>query len=281
MMQLRPVTETIGTEILGVDISKPLAPAVFDRIYQALLDTTIVLFRGQKLTPAGQVAFTRQFGEIIAYYDPTENPHAEQPEVLVLSNVTAEGKPSGKHTSAYLWHSDGHYLREPPLGSVLHAVEVPPAGGETWFANTQAAYDALPAATKDRLRGRMVIISRVRSRPYNFPDKPPVTPEQRAAWPDMPQPLVRTHPVSGRGALYVGSNVPWLIDGMPEEESTPLITELQQFAVRPEFTYKHEWRAGDTILWDNAISMHRATPFDVAHHRRIMHRTTIKGGIAA
>jgi len=279
MLQFRPVTEVIGTEVLGIDLSEPLSASIVDQLSEALMGATFLLFRGQKMTPAQQIAFTRCFGEIVTYYDPTENPHPDHPEVMVLSNLNAEGKPSGKSTSAYLWHSDGHYLREPPLGSVLYGVEVPPEGGDTWFANMQAAYDALPQAMKDRLDGLTVIISRVQSRPYNFPNKPPVTPEQRAAWPDMPQPLVRAHPVSGRKALYIGSNVPWRIAGMPDEESAPLITELQAFSVRPEFTYRHEWRVGDAILWDNAISMHKATPFDVANHRRVMHRTTISGGV--
>lgn len=279
MLQLRPLTEALGTEVSGVDLSEPLTSSDFDRLYEAWISTAVLLFRGQKLTPAQQVAFTRRFGEIVAYYDPTERQLPGHPEVLLLTNLTPEGEPSGKHSSAYLWHVDGHYLREPPFGSVLYAVEVPPVGGDTWFANTKAAYEALPQAMKDRLNGLIVIISRVQSRPYNFPDKPPVTPEQRARWPDMPQPLVRTHPVTGSKALYIGSNVPWRIVDMPEEESAPLVTELQAFCVRPEFTYQHKWRAGDAIMWDNASSMHRATPFDVANHRRIMHRTTIAGGV--
>jgi alpha-ketoglutarate-dependent taurine dioxygenase len=278
-MQLRPLSEAIGTEVLELDISERIPTSDFDSLYKAWLDTSVLLFRGQNLTPAQQVAFTRRFGDIITYYDTTENPLPGHPELLLLTNLTKEGKPSGKASSAYLWHSDGHYLREPPYGSVLYAVEVPPVGGDTWFANMAAAYEALSEETKARLKGLTVIISRVQSRPYNFPNKPPVTPEQRAAWPDMPQPLVRTHPESGRKALYIGSNVPWRIVGMPDEESTPLITELQKFSVRPEFTYQHVWRAGDAILWDNATSMHRATPFDVANHRRIMHRTSIAGGL--
>jgi taurine dioxygenase/putative 2-oxoglutarate oxygenase len=278
-MQLRPLCDAIGTEVLEIDISEPVPAATFDRLYKAWLDTSVLLFRDQQITPAQQVAFTRRFGEIVAYNDPTENPLPEQPEILLLTNLTKEGKPSGKASSAYLWHSDGHYLREPPSGSMLYAVEVPPVGGDTWFANTAAAYETLPDAMKQGLKGLSVIISRVQSRPYNFPHKPPVTPEQRAAWPDMPQPLVRTHPESGRKALYIGSNVPWRIVGMPDEESAPLITELQKLSIQPQFTYQHVWRAGDALLWDNVTSMHRATPFDVGNHRRIMHRTTIAGGV--
>lgn len=280
MPELRPLTDAIGTEVCGVDISKPIPSAVFDELYQAWLDTTLLLFRDQPLTPRQQIDFTRRFGEIVAYYDPSERAVPDYPEILLLSNLTEEGKPSGKHTSAYGWHIDGHYLQTPPSATVLHAVEVPPSGGDTWFANTQAAYDALPETTKARIEGLKIIISRVQARSYVFPEKPPVTPEQRAAWPDMPQPLARTHPVSRRKALYVGSIVPWRVEGMEETESAPLVRALQEACVEPRFVYCHKWRPGDTLLWDNVSSMHRATPYDVGNDRRIMHRTTISGDVA-
>lgn len=280
MLDLRPLTDSIGTEVRGVDITQPLSTAVFDKIYQAWLDTTVLLFRDQPLSATQQIEFTRKFGEIVAYYDPTERAVPNHPEVLLLTNLTEEGKPSGKHTSAYGWHIDGHYLQKPPSATVLHAVECPPSGGDTWFSNTQEAYDSLPEETKKKIDGKQIVISRVQARSYVFPDKPPVTPEQRVAWPDMPQPIARTHPVSGRKALYVGSIVPWRIPGVPDEESAPLVTELQAVCVKPEFVYCHKWRPGDTLLWDNVSSMHRASPYDVANDRRIMHRTTIAGELA-
>lgn len=278
MLQLRPLTDKIGMEVTGIDLSGTLPASVFDKIYEAWLDSTVLLFRDQQLTPEDHIAFTKRFGEIIAYYDPSERAVPGHPEILLLTNLTEQGKPSAKHSSAYGWHIDGHYLESPPSATVLRAIEVPPAGGNTWFSNIQAAYDTLPEAMKSRLEGLTIIISRVQARGYVFPEKGPVTPEQRAAWPDVPQPLVRTHPVSGRKSLYVGSIVPWRIVGMPEEESAPLITELQALCIRPEFVYEHKWRAGDVMLWDNISSMHRATPFDVATDRRIMHRTTVAGG---
>jgi taurine dioxygenase/putative 2-oxoglutarate oxygenase len=137
----------------------------------------------------------------------------------------------------------------------------------------------LPEATKQQLTGLKVIISRVQSRPYNYPDRPSLTAEEKAAWIDMPQPIVRTHPVNGRKALYTGGNVPWRVEGMPEEESAPLVTFAQEFSIRPEFTYCHKWRAGDIILWDNRSAMHRATAYDSNIYRRHMHRTTIAGDL--
>jgi len=276
MIALRPLTEKIGTEAVGIDLNEPISAADFDRIYRAWLDTTILLFRNQSMTPSQQIAFSRRFGELMVYTR-SENALPGYPEVLVLSNLTRDGKPIGSPASGRYWHSDGHYLERPPAASFLFGIEVPPTGGDTWFANMQAAYEALPSDVKLRIDGRKVIISRVQSRPYNYPNKPPVTTEERAAWPDMPQPLVRTHPETGRKALYVGGNVPWHVEGMPTEESDVLIPELQAFATRPEFVYIHRWQAGDAILWDNRSSMHRANAYDQTNHRRLMHRTTIAG----
>lgn len=274
MFELIPITETIGTEVRGIDVTDTLSTRDFDRIYQAWIDTTILLFRGQKMTPAQQITFTKRFGEIGSYTRSqfNEEKHAE---ILVLSNITQNGKLIGSPVSGRVWHTDGHYLVEPPAGSMLYALEVPPIGGDTWFANMIAAYDALPNLTKKRIEDLKVIISRVQSRPYNYPDRPQPTPEERAAWLDMPQPLVRIHDVSRRKAIYAGGNVPWRIEGMPENESAPLITFLQEFSIQPRFTYRHQWRAGDIILWDNRSAMHKATIYDQLTYRRLMHRTTI------
>jgi alpha-ketoglutarate-dependent taurine dioxygenase len=276
MLTLEPLSEAIGSEVSGIDLALLRPDADFDRIREAWLRTSILLFRGQTLTPPQLIALTRRFGEIVTYTR-SENAHPDYPEVLVLSNLCRDGKRIGSPASGRYWHSDGHFLKTPPAATFLYGVEVPPTGGDTWFCNMQAAYEALPSELKRRLDGLKVIISRVQSRPYNYPEKPPVTPEERAAWPDMPHPLVRTHPVTGRKALYIGGNVPWRVEGMPPEESEPLITGLQAFAIRPEFLYVHRWRAGDVILWDNRSSMHKATAYDEVNHRRLMYRTTIEG----
>jgi alpha-ketoglutarate-dependent taurine dioxygenase len=277
MLELRPITESIGTEVSGIDVTEPISAHDLDRIFRAWIDTTILLFRNQRMTPAQHVSFTRQFGEVVAYTRPQFA--GDLPEILVLSNITRNGTLIGSPVSGRVWHTDGHYLEKPPAGSMLYAIEVPPIGGDTWFANMFAAYAALPEVTKRMLVDLKVVISRVQSRPYNYPDRPPPTDEEKAAWIDMPQPIVRTHPVNGRKALYAGGNVPWRIEGMAEEESTALVTFVQEMAVRPQFTYCHKWRVGDIILWDNRSAMHRATAYDSVNHRRLMHRTTIAGDL--
>jgi taurine dioxygenase/putative 2-oxoglutarate oxygenase len=159
---------------------------------------------------------------------------------------------------------------------MLHAIEIPPTGGDTWFANMAAAYDALPTVTKEKIADLQVVISRVQSRPYNYPDRPAPTAAERAEWLDVPQPIVRVHEVSGRKTVYAGGNVPWRVVGMTEDESAPLVTFVQEFSVRPQFTYLHKWRPGDIIVWDNRSAMHKATYYS-QDYRRLLHRTTFAG----
>jgi len=275
-LSLHPLSPHVGVEARGVDLRHAVLPEIVAELRRSWLDATVLLFRDQVLTPADLVRVTRLFGEPFVYTR-AENELPGHREVLVLSNLTENGRPIGSPASGRYWHTDGHFLRLPPAASLLYAVEVPPTGGDTHFANMVAAYAALPEAVRARIDGRRVVISRVQSRPYNYPNKPPVTDAERAAWPDMPQPLVRAHPETGRRALYVGGNVPWRVEGMPDEESAPLVTELQSFAVRGEFAYTHRWRAGDLVMWDNRSTLHRATVYDQVKHRRLMHRTTIVG----
>ena len=275
MLELVPITDTIGTEVRGVDVTD-LSARDFDRIYAAWVDTTILLIRGQRMTPREHVEFSRRFGDVVSYTRPKFGAQ-EHPEILVLSNILRDGQPIGSPYSGRVWHTDGHYLTEPPAGSMMYAIEVPPVGGDTSFANMFAAYEALPELTRKRLEGLRVVISRVQSRPYNYPDRPAPTAAQLAEWVDVSHPIVRAHEVSGRLALYAGGNVPWRIEGMPEHESAPLVTFVQEFAVQPRFTYRHRWAPGDIILWDNRSAMHRASPYDEVNHRRLMHRTTIYG----
>lgn len=273
MLELIPITSAIGTEVRGVDVTQPITDADFERIYQAWIDTTILLFRGQSMTREQHVQLTRRFGEVVSYTR-SRFSEREQPEILVLSNLTEDGKPIGSPVSGRVWHTDGHYLDDPPAGSMLHALEIPPVGGDTLFANMFAAYAALPELVKRQLEGRQVLISRIQSRPYNYPDRPPPTPEELEEWVDMPQPMVRVHPENGRKALYTGGNVPWRVVGMDESESAPLVTFVQEFSVMPRFTYRHVWRSGDIIVWDNRSAMHCATAYDQVNHRRQLHRTT-------
>jgi alpha-ketoglutarate-dependent taurine dioxygenase len=276
VLQLRPAGPHLGVEALGVDLSEPLPAAAFDRLHAALAESGLLVVRRQSLSPEAQIAFTRRFGDIFSY-TLSHNAHPDHPEVLLLSNLRRGGRPCGTPGSGRYWHTDGHYLRVPPGASILHALHVPRRGGDTLFANTADAYDRLPAALKARIEGLRVIISRERTRPYHYPDKPPVTDAERAAWPEVDHPVVRTHPVTGRKSLYVGGVVPYRIEGMAERDSNPLVTELQRYTTDPAYVHVHRWRAGDLVVWDNRTLIHRGTPYDERRSRRHIHRTVAAG----
>jgi len=278
-MRTRNLADVIGAEILDVDLSIPLDDATFAAIKQAWLARNILLFRNQEaLTPQAQIAFSRRFGEL-EYHTLPQYTHPDFPEIFVVSNVVVEGKNVGAPRSGRNWHSDAQYRKEPSAASFLVAKEVPPEKGDTMFANMYAAYDALSAAMKKQIEGRKVLISRINAYPISYPSRPPLTDEERARVPDVVHPLVRTHPETGRKALYVGGDVAWDIVGMPHDEGRALIKELRDFATQPRFVYSHHWRVGDGILWDNRCSMHCATPFDEDRYRRHMYRTTIRGTV--
>lgn len=279
MVALIPLAERIGVEARGIDVNT-LSDKDFETVYQAWLDATILLVRGQSMTMDEQADFTDRFGSRASYTRAQFSP-SDAPDILILSNIREDGRLIGSPVSGRVWHTDGHYLTDPPAGSIMHAIEVPTEGGDTMFANMAAAWDDLPEALRDRIEGLEVMISRLQSRPYNYPERPPPTETERAEWIDVPQPMVRIHPATGRKALYAGGNVPWKIVGMDEAESAPLVTFVQEFAIRPRYIYRHRWQAGDIIVWDNRSAMHRATPYDGERHRRRMHRTTFGERVAA
>ncbi|HSK39883.1 MAG TPA: TauD/TfdA family dioxygenase [Arenibaculum sp.] len=277
-IQVVALGDALGAEIRGVDLSQPVAPQTFAAIHDAWMQHEVLVFRGQTMTPGQQIAFTRLFGELVVYTR-SENALPGNAEVLVLSNVVENGRRTGAAISGRYWHVDGHFLESPPAGTLLYAREVPLVGGDTWFTSMTAAYAALPDVLKDRIAGRRLLMSRIQSLPYHYPERPPPTDEQRRQWPDVPQLLVRTHPGNGRKALFFGGIVPWRIVGMAEDESNALMAELHERTFQERFMYVHRWQAGDVLLWDNRATAHRATGFDMAAHRRTMHRTSIAGDV--
>lgn len=277
-MDIRRLSPALGAEVFGVDLAGPLSDDTVKALRAAWLDHGVLVFREQDMTAAQQIAFTRRLGELFLYTR-SENAHPDHPELLVLSNVIENGRRLGAAISGRYWHTDGHFLAAPPAGTLLCAQLVPAIGGDTWFANMTAAYEALPPATVARIGGLRILVSRVDSLPYHYPERPAPPANQREIWPDMPQPLVRTHPETGRKALYFGGIVPWQIVGMPAAESKALLEELQAFALSPRFVHAHRWQTGDAVLWDNRCIAHRATEYDMTKYKRTMYRTTIAGDV--
>ncbi len=283
-MEIRPSGGAIGAEIIGVDVSKPLDAPTFSKIEAALDRHAVVVIRDQSPGPAAFAAFSRRFG------DPQVNVRAEVtddelPEIGWITNVTRDGKPLGSHDAGRYWHSDLCYLEMPSKLTLLHALEVPERDGvvygDTQFAGMAAAYDALPEATKRRLQGHKAANGyryMWNKKAHEFGVRRVLSEKELEQYPaDAIHPVVRTHPATGRKCLYVCEGYTHRILGIPEAESADLLRQLFSHAVRPEFIYRHKWRAGDILMWDNCAVQHKAT-FDYAPPlRRVMQRCTIEG----
>jgi len=294
-MHVHRVGRHLGAEISGVDLSQPLDDDAFAQVAAAFFEHQVVVFRGQTLTPAQQIAFTRRFG-VLEEHVRTEHRLPGHPEILIVSNVRDErGRAIGVEDAGRFWHSDLSYKRVPSLLSALYALEVPVGDdgvvlGHTSFASTAAAYDALP----EELQRRLQALSNVHSyRYYRAKNAAAQKLEQArgarvvqehapsdAQWasvPDVAAPIVRSHPVTGRKGLFVNEAHTSCIVGLPEDEGAALLARLCAHIVRPEFRYEHAWRAGDLLMWDNVAVQHKANfDYDLPL-RRLMHRTTVRG----
>ncbi len=276
-MEIIPTGKPLGAEIRGVDL-RTIGAEEFAAIYRAWLDHLIILIRGQQLSDQDLIAFSRRFGGLDwAPVQETGRRSVEgHPEIYVVSNVMENGVPIGSlGAGEATWHTDMSYLEDPPKASVLYALEVPPAGGNTYFCSMYRAYEALPDQLQRRVRGLML----KHDGTYNSGGYV----RQGTAAVDNPlvslgvyHPLVCAHPETGRRLLYLGRRRNAYVGGLPLAESEALLDELWSYASQEEFAWHNEWRVGDLVFWDNRCTMHRRDPFD-ASSRRIMHRTQIKG----
>jgi taurine dioxygenase len=282
-IEIVPQDAAIGAEIRGVDLSKPIDPRTFARIEAAYDRHTVLVFRNQTLTPEQHIAFGRRFGPLEIHVL-KRYLLAGYPETLVVSNVLKEdGEFLGLPDAGQTWHTDTSYRERPSRGSILYALEIPldergNAIGDTLFAGTGPAYDALPEALKATLHGRRAIHSyKLRKRPTAGPRRAKLTQAQIDETPDIAHPVVRTHPNTGRKALYVFEGECIGIEGMPEDEGRELIAQLTEHCIQPRFIYRHKWQVGDVVMWDNAASLHLAIADYKLPQRRLLHRVTIEG----
>jgi taurine dioxygenase len=284
----------LGAEICGLDLARPLDDDTFARLARAFFENEVVFFRNQHLSPGQQVEFTRRFG-VLEQHVRREHRLGGHPEILIVSNVlNDQGKAIGAQDAGRFWHSDLSYKQEPSLLSALYALEVPHrdgvALGDTAFASTTAAYDALPEAMKRRIEGLTNVHSYRYYRAKNIEAQKAeqvrggravqehvLTEDQLKTVPDVEAPCVRVHPVTGRKGLFINEAHTSHISGLPREEAEALLAELCAHIVQPEFQYVHRWQPGDLLIWDNASVQHKATfDYDLPL-RRLMHRTTVRG----
>jgi alpha-ketoglutarate-dependent 2,4-dichlorophenoxyacetate dioxygenase len=273
------LTPCFAARIDGADITRPLAEDTWAAIRAAFEEHSVLVFRGQPLDDDTQIAFSRRFGslEVTRSMNPAAGtPFARQSN---LDIKTGEVIPPDDRRMIYqlanmLWHSDSSFKPVPSLCSLLSGRIVPPEGGATEFASTRAAYPSLPDALKRRVETAVAVHDFARSRDQIRPGF--FTAEERAQYPPVRHPIVRTNPVNGRRALFLGAHASH-VESLPIEEGRALLQTLLDHVAQPEFRYRHEWREGDLIVWDNRCILHRATPYDTARYKRLMQRTTVSG----
>ncbi len=279
-IETRPLTETFGAELNGVDIARPVNAETFGTVLNAFHTNSILLFRDQNLTPEALIAFSRNFGKLDI--DP-QYQLPGYPEIYLIGNIVEDGVlVSHLNNIEEEWHTDRCYMQRPSLGSLFYCLETPPEGGDTKFAGAQAAYDSLPEAEKQHIEGRRSVHSYEELDRYlriQDPTRPFLTDEERRGAPPVAQPIARTHPATGLKSLYVCPEVTTSVDGMDEAAGRQLIRELTDHATQPQFVYRHKWRVGDLVVWDNRCTLHTGTAFDADKYRRVMWRTTIEGDV--
>jgi len=267
---VRPLSPAVGAEIIGVDLRDDIDDALAQQVLDVWHRHLVILLRGQKLSEDDQVRFAERFG-------PPAKIHTKQfvrshPAVMLISNVREDGKPIGALPDGEMqFHTDQCHQEIPAKASMLYAIEVPSVGGNTLFANAYLAYEALPDDIKRRIDGRKALNA------YDYDTAATIRKaEVPEGAPCYAHPVVRTHPVTGRKALYVNRLMTRSIEGLDPEESEELLTFLFDHQEQPQFVYEHVWRAGDILMWDNRCTLHARTDFS-ADERRLMRRVTILG----
>lgn len=276
-VEVIPSGKACGAEVRGVSLTRLDADSV-SALTSALAEHLVILVRDQPITDPQLIALGKALGELEPpgmsvigkpYID-------EYPDILVISNLMEKGQPMGNlGAGEAIWHTDMSYRAQPVSHAILHALEVPPAGGNTYFANQYLAYETLPEATRRRLEGRTIIHDETYNSGGQLRKGFKEISDPRQA-PGAHHPVFRTHPVTGKTALYLGRRRNAYIIGVPLEESEQLLDALWAHASQREFVWEQQWRLGDTLIWDNRCLIHRRDPFDPSA-RRMMHRVQIRG----
>ena len=277
MVSSKPLSDGFGVEVAGVDLSA-LSPRAFADIERAFYDHQVLTVRAQDLTPAQFVAWARRFGppqpHVIDQFH-----HPDDANILILSNVKKDGQPTGLQDAGTYFHTDYSYLQVPARATTLYSRVVPKVGGDTLFANQQAAYDDLPAAMKKRIEP-LVAIHHYGNR--NDQDEASrtvasvLTAEQKAKMPVITHRVARPHPVTGRRSLYAVSGSSFGIVGMPDDEARDLLDELAAHATQPEYLLSFRYGVGDVVIWDNASLLHSATLIDPNDARTLWRITVLE-----
>jgi alpha-ketoglutarate-dependent 2,4-dichlorophenoxyacetate dioxygenase len=273
------LTPGFAARIDDADITRPLDDATWSEIRAAFEEHSVLVFRGQPLDDEAQIAFSLRFGslEVTRSMNPAAGtPFARQSNLDIKTGdvIPPDDRRMIYQLANMLWHTDSSFKRVPSLCSLLSARIIPPEGGATEFASARGAYPSLPEVLKRQAESAIVVHdfawSRDQVRPGFFTDK------ERAEYPPVQHPLVRTNPANRRQNLFIGAHASHIV-GLPVEEGRALLKDLLAHVTQPEFCYRHEWQERDLVVWDNRCVLHRATPYDTARYKRLMQRTTVSG----
>ena len=278
--EVTPLTERLGASITGIDLGNAMSDAMFASIYRAFLRYQVLLFPPQDVPPGRQVELARRFGEVQIHV--MNQYHADgYPELYRLSNLDENGRPNGRHPDkgTLAWHTDGSWRRRTGQATIIYGEVMPDEGegGETHFCDMYGGYARLDDDWKARIANLRAVHSLDFSRNRRHGEDP-MTQAQRLATPPVDHPVVRTHPETGRKALFLGDHAESIV-GMPYDEGRELIETLNALAVHPDLTYEHRWTPHELIVWDNRCTMHKATSYDAATQRRVIRRCTIVGEV--
>jgi taurine dioxygenase len=277
LLKVTKLADALGADIHGLDLRQEIPSGVFAEIRAAWLEHLVIRIRGQKLTDPQVLAFSRNFGELDP---PGPNPLGrpfldDHPEMNVISNIKEGGVPiGGLGDGEAIWHADMTYIERPPMAAVLYAIEIPPAGGDTYWANMYLAYETLPAGLRRRIEGREAVHDATYNSAGTMRKGYKEVTDPRSA-PGARHPLVRTHPETGRKCLFLGRRRNSYVVGLELDESERLLDELWAHATQPQLTLRQQWRVGDVMVWDNRCTLHRRDAFDPAA-RRLLHRTQVR-----
>ncbi len=278
-LTLTRLGDALGVAAEGIDLNQPLAASSRAALRQALLDGLVLCIRGQSLTPGAYLAAMRAFGEPITQVRQAAR-HPEAAEIMILSSEDRDDLGDGKRlvVGAH-WHSDDSYKAVPCSLTMLYGVEVPVSGGDTQFVNMYRAYEDLPAEMRQKIAPLRVIHRYDSSRKGTRIAA--LTGAEAQTVPDVVHPLVRTHPETGRRALYMNPNRMEAVVGLERAESDALLDALVRHATQPTYQYRHHWRQGDILIWDNRCTMHKANGDYPEGARRLMHRIIVAGAVPA
>ncbi len=280
MTIIKPLQNNFTAQINGVDLARSIEEKTFVDIQKALHEFGVIHFPKQKLSPSTLSSFTKLWGKPDVHHL-AEHTFPEHPEVRVLSNVKKAGKLVGAFRGGNFWHSDLSYLKKTGYVTLLYGIECPSEGGDTLFADMRRLYDSLPNRIRIQIEGKMAVHDRSYRYSALYPERPPLTKSQLAKVPPVEHPAVITHPVTEEKSVFLYKEIIRTIGELDQETTWSLMEEIESLLDNENFVYRHEWKPGDLVIWDNRCTLHSATPYDSAKFRRVLYRTQVSGEVPA